>query len=209
MASIELKGKHSNGNSLIVDDEDVDFMNKFNWFVAVHKNKRVVDISANIKPSHMLMGKPPKGYVWDHKNRNPLDCRKDNLRLATFLENGRNKRHLDFSTSKYKGVHLNKRTNRYYSGIKYFCHKIYLGAYESEVLAAQAYNTAAEALFGEFCNLNRVSFPNKELVMKVGDYLLKADSKPYFNGIVINNLIESLGRCITGELTPSWEKPLI
>jgi hypothetical protein len=40
-----------------------------------------------IKLHHIVVGKPPKGKVTDHINRNKLDNRKENLRFVTQKEN--------------------------------------------------------------------------------------------------------------------------
>lgn len=90
----------------------------------------------------------------DHKNRDRLDCRKENLRLATRSQSLHNSTRSETrGEAKYKGVSIGsggrpraKITTK--SGI------ISLGRYDTEELAADAYDNAAIVFFGEFANLN-------------------------------------------------------
>lgn len=209
MKRIPLTGKIGKDNYLLVDDEDYVFMSKFNWFAVKNKLKNVIAIQSIVKPSHMLLGKPPKGLVWDHKNRNTMDCQKQNLRLATYTENGRNKSKIKNSNTCYKGVHFKQKYNKYYAQIKFCNENIYLGGYDSPIIAAQAYNIAAEILFEDFCNLNRVDFPKPELSLKVFYHLMKYNSKPQFNGSIVKQIHGANNKLINGQITPAWTKPLI
>ncbi len=98
---------------------------------------------------------PVEGLI-DHKNRNPSDNRRANLRLATGNQNqGNSSKRID-NTSGYKGVHLEKRTNKWVAQISIKGIRTYLGTYLSKELAALAYNKAALSHFGEFANLNNL-----------------------------------------------------
>jgi hypothetical protein len=86
----------------------------------------------------------------------PLD-----LRLATYGENSANSRKpstgiCSNTTSKYKGVHWDKKAQKWSATI---CrkHKIkFLGYFDSETEAAEKYNSAAFKESGEFARLNEI-----------------------------------------------------
>lgn len=104
----------------------------------------------------LCKGKIPKNMVIDHKNRNPLDNRLSNLRLASITENNRNLSKRRKSTSKYKGVYWSPEKQRWRATIRINGKKVYLGdfKFEDELKAAKAYNVAAKKHFGKFSCLN-------------------------------------------------------
>jgi hypothetical protein len=93
----------------------------------------------------------------DHKNRNGLDDRRENLRPALRFENhGNIKKPRHGKTSKFKGVHWDKSCNKFVAGISIKNKNVRLGRFTSEEEAALAYNIAAKQHFGEFANPNHV-----------------------------------------------------
>lgn len=94
----------------------------------------------------------------DHKNGNRDDCRKDNLRLATYSQNNCNigkKLFILGTTSKYKGVYKYKGKQKpWWAYIKTGGKRKSLGYFSTEEEAARAYNKAALELHGEFANVN-------------------------------------------------------
>lgn len=84
----------------------------------------------------------PKGMEIDHFNRNRSDNRIENLRLATRSENSQNMKTPKTNTSGFKGVILNKNTNRWQAMIRLNSKRIYLGAYDLIEDAVEAYKKA-------------------------------------------------------------------
>lgn len=91
----------------------------------------------------------------DHKNNDPSDNRWQNLRLATHVENARNRGSRAGSTSVYLGVSWAERQKKWRAEIMISrgCRK-YLGYFEDEIAAALAYDAAARAHHGEFARPN-------------------------------------------------------
>jgi hypothetical protein len=77
----------------------------------------------DIKDSTMLV---------DHINHNPLDNRLCNLRVVTVQENGQNMRGANcLSTTGYRGVSVNSRSNKYIAHCTINYKYIYLGLYKT------------------------------------------------------------------------------
>lgn len=102
--------------------------------------------------------RPPEGLSVDHKDRNPLNNRRENIRLATRWQNHGNKtKPRGKHTSKYKGVSFDKSTGKWYTLVCCQSKQYNLGRYDDERDAARAYDAKARELFGEFALTN---FPN-------------------------------------------------
>lgn len=95
----------------------------------------------------------------DHANGNGLDNRRVNLRSATVSQNNANAQLRTDSTSGRKGVTWHRPRRRWQAQIQAAGRKRHLGYFGSVDEAAQAYDTAARELFGEYA---RVNFPNTE-----------------------------------------------
>ena len=86
----------------------------------------------------------------DHINRDPLDDRIENLRVATKSQNAANCRIPSNNTSGIKGVAYHKRTGKWQVQIKVRGQHISLGCYFDIEEARAARVKAAQEYFGEF-----------------------------------------------------------
>jgi hypothetical protein len=92
----------------------------------------------------------------DHINGNPLDNRKENLRICTHKQNGKNYSIPNNNTSGYKGVRWHKRDKIWEAFITVECKQRYLGRFKDIKDAVKCYNQNAIILYGEFAKLNEV-----------------------------------------------------
>jgi hypothetical protein len=99
--------------------------------------------------------------VVDHINRDSLDNRRANLRLATRSQNNMNRSGRKGASSKYKGVSWYKSRKRWRAMIKVEGKRKSLGYFESEAEAAKVYDEAARKYQGEFAYQN---FSEKEVM---------------------------------------------
>lgn len=91
--------------------------------------------------------------IVDHKDRNPINDRIENLRAANHTQNSVNCSSKKNSSSKYLGVNF-KNGKYWQANIRINGKKTYLGYFKTEEDAALAYNEAAKIHHGEFANLN-------------------------------------------------------
>lgn len=93
----------------------------------------------------------------DHINGNRSDNRMCNLRIATQLENVRNKKMQHNNKSGFKGVCRHKKNNNFVASIGVDNKNIHLGCFSTAEEAHAAYCEAATKLFGAFANFGTTS----------------------------------------------------
>lgn len=86
---------------------------------------------------HLILGKPKKGLVIDHINRNKLDNRKDNLRFVKQEINTRNAHIPSTNTSGFKGVTYEKRRRKWAAQLVYRGKNHFGGYYDTIEEAAE------------------------------------------------------------------------
>jgi hypothetical protein len=96
-----------------------------------------------------------KGLQLDRIDNNG-DYEPSNIRWVTPQQNVMNRRSFKNSSSIYKGVSLVKKSGKWSANIQKDGKYQHLGLFTNEIEAALAYNAAAEGLFGEFANLNKI-----------------------------------------------------
>lgn len=113
-----------------IDSEDIDICKKYNWNVSYNKCiKNFYVISSKIQ-IHRLITKCPKDMVVDHINHNPLDNRKQNLRICTSMTNQQNMKWNSKNTSGAIGVNWCKQKNKWRSRITVNKKELHLGFFE-------------------------------------------------------------------------------
>ena len=107
--------------------------------------------------AHRLIFLMFNGYlpeVVDHKDRDKLNNCIDNLRAATKAQNERNRTKYSNNTSGYKGVWLDKRSQKWIAEITVNGKSLKLGTFRTPESAAEAYDSAALKYHADFSCLN-------------------------------------------------------
>lgn len=151
------------GTIIMVDKSDYDFINQFKWWS--QKDKRINRTSVYTQVTtgknenrkyvrfllhHLLLGKPPEGMVVDHINGNPLDNRRNNLRICSSSQNNMNRKISIRNKSGYKGVSWSQSTNKWKAKITVNKKCLTIGYFENKIEAKKAYDEAGKKYFGEF-----------------------------------------------------------
>jgi hypothetical protein len=132
---------------------------------------------------HKEIVKTRKGMFVDHRDKDPFNNLRSNLRPATFSQNMSNRPKFKKKTSsKYLGVSWNKRHKKWVAKIRYMQKgrtvMKFLGYYCDQIEAARAYDMAALKYHREFANLN---FPREDYVKTSSGYKFASDSRPNKN----------------------------
>lgn len=81
----------ANGVKILADASDLDKLQKYSWCIS-KTGYPVANINGKVtKIGRYIMGLQDPGLVIDHINNDPLDNRRDNMRICTAAENARNK----------------------------------------------------------------------------------------------------------------------
>ena len=119
---------------------------------------------------HRAIVSPPSDRIVDHRDGDSLNCRRPNLRLATYRQNAQNV-FRPSGTNTYRGVSRDRNrwrvrvTRGREDGTREY---LVSESYEDEVTAARAYDRAVLRLFGAFAATN---FP-------LTDYLPTIPARP-------------------------------
>jgi hypothetical protein len=102
----------------------------------------------------MHHGDIPGNYIIDHIDRNKLNNRIENLRLATLQENQFNRTTKRNTSSEYKGVWFDSVKGFWKAAIRINGERHYIGQFNLEEEAAIAYDELALKHHGVYANLN-------------------------------------------------------
>lgn len=172
-----------NLDGVLLSPEDLDLMEKI-WLRPRKKHKRagkrvmeVVWSSRKKKVSRLVLSrvlgrKLKRKELADHINGDTLNNRRDNLRVATAMQNAANRRKTSKKcTSKYKGVFKRKDNPNSWGvqmsvvGLRGKRMNIHVGYYDTEVEAALMYNLVAYQWYGDFALLNKVEGPEATIIL--------------------------------------------
>lgn len=129
----------------IVDAADAEWARQWRWSLGVHgyavRTQHVSDGAKrgvkNVRLHRELLGLTNgDGFEVDHINRNRLDNRRANLRVTTRRQNSQNMPSQEGTSSRYRGVTLEKRSGKWVAQVQTGGRGYNLGSYASEEEAA-------------------------------------------------------------------------
>lgn len=140
----------------LVDDEDGEAVLQCRWYLKkdgprnyAQRNVKVAGKWRKQQLHLFLLGNEVSRHI-DHENHDGLDNRRSNLRIATPSQNQMNARARPGTSSAFKGVSWYPKYGKWVAYINIARKRRFLGYFELEADAAEAYRVASTALFGEF-----------------------------------------------------------
>jgi hypothetical protein len=131
----ELFWKISNSNRVRIGDKagsiDARGYMQIGLFNEQHRLHRII--------WQMHFGNIPDNLQIDHVDRNRLNNKLENLRLANNSQNMRNTDKRQNTSSKYKGVSWHKRDKKWHAKISIDNTKYYIAQFDNEIEASNAY----------------------------------------------------------------------
>ena len=144
-----------------VDDEDFDRLNQFKWQAQWNEPTQSYYATRGaylpngkhiIIRMHREIMQTPKGMDCDHIHHDTLDNQESELRNCTRSQNVMNANRRKDNASGYKGVI--RHGSKWRAQVKKDGKVLFRKQFETPEIAAQAYDTAAKEIFGEFASLN-------------------------------------------------------
>lgn len=150
-----------NGMTALIDDADKTRVDAIGYrWRAVEKGGMWYAVGLRTPMHRWILGLEGRGHTRvkvDHWNKNTLDNRRENLRVATHMQSCWNRRSTG-GASRFKGVSIRRdpRMNHilWRARITAAGKLHILGHFRNEEDAARAYDAAALALHGEFAQIN-------------------------------------------------------
>ncbi len=147
------------GERIKVDASDYFYLSQFRWHLDDYgyaRRSRWQNNTTTKMPMHREILGLPAGKCVDHIDRDTLNNSRDNLRLATKSDNGRNRGKPSNNTSGFKGVSWCRRDKKWKANIRVSPKGPYnfLGRFENKEDAAKEYDRAALKYHGVFAYNN-------------------------------------------------------
>lgn len=148
------------GQHTVVDDDVFEWASKFNWYAKKKRksntfyacrNTQRVDGTQTTVYLHREILNAPAAQV-DHIDGDGLNNLRENLRRCTHGENQHNRHKQANNTSSFKGV--GRHGGRWRARIQHLGAPVFLGHFDTALLAAQAYDRATWRYHGRFANFN-------------------------------------------------------
>ncbi|WP_338627494.1 HNH endonuclease [Clostridium baratii] len=157
-----------------IDNQDIERCKEIKWYYAKNKDSEYIEGTykgKKVKLHRYILNAKEKQILIDHINRNTLDNRKSNLRLATNKENSFNKSIRSDNKSGYSGVDL--RNNKWRAKIKYNGITIHLGYFIDKDEAILNRQLAEQYLFKEFSPSTELISYDTQLINKAKVNVMK------------------------------------
>lgn len=148
----------NSGRKAVIDASDYGLIRRKKWMLNadgyVVARARNCDGSWTFVLLHRFLMNPP-AHLWvDHRNRDPLNCCRSNLRILSPSQSGANRGINKNNTSGYRGVTWHRHAKKWVARIRQYGYLIDLLYSDNPMECARAYDSAAVRLFGEYAATN-------------------------------------------------------
>jgi len=137
---------------ILVDDEDQATLAMVAWKPHARGSKYFkAKIGGKMVYLHRKIVGAESGQIVDHINGNPLDCRRQNLRICDYSQSNSNRAARKDSRAPYKGITLTS-SGRWLAQIMHRKQYTRIGLFNTPEEASAAYRAEARRLHGEYAN---------------------------------------------------------
>jgi len=149
----------TNGGEALVDDQDFDWLNQWCWHrsksgYARHSLKKPDPVYGFAIYMHKLILGLGSGEMGDHRDRNPLNNQRYNLRPATNAKNQWNTGTRVHNTSGRKGISWDRNRGKWIAHFMHNGQMKHVGRFTSLEEATSRYDQMVIALKGDFAITN-------------------------------------------------------
>lgn len=160
-------GHLQNNETFLFDLDDYEVISKYYWVIKYGNNGQYKRVVTSCKYQGKLYKNLPMHVILtgnhniDHKNRNPLDNRRNNLRIANYSQNSQNRTKQSNNTSGVIGVSFDNQSGVWKARVNIDKHQytVYRGTSFEEAVIARL--KAENKYYGEFA-------PQKHLYEQYG-----------------------------------------
>ncbi len=138
-----------NNNYTTIDTEDYEYVKDRCWYNDEEHYVTAKKLGKRIRIHRIIMNCPDDKII-DHIDRNPLNNKKENLRICTNAENAINKGLRKDNKSGYIGIRWDAVVQKWFSQITLNKKKIRLGWFVDKQDAINVRHEAEKKYFGEF-----------------------------------------------------------
>lgn len=138
---------------VIIDASQKENIEKYMWKYNISKDKKYVYAISNAVGylhKYLMDVKQNDSRLVDHKNRNTLDNRMENLRICTRQENSMNSIMRKNNKSGHKGIWWCKEFKKWGASYKLGDKNVFLGRFDDKEDAIKKYNEEINKVHGKF-----------------------------------------------------------
>ena len=175
-AEIIINSKKYGVKKVKIDIEDVEKCKQITWHYSNSKDIPYICGKVkkkNIKIHRYLLNLRDRDLVVDHINRDSLDNRKSNLRIANYQENSFNRSLRSDNSTGVAGINYHKTNNKWRAKIRYNGIDIHLGYFSDINEAIINRQLAEEYLFGEYSPNYKLDNVNNDVLFKTRENVIR------------------------------------
>lgn len=134
---------------ILIDNDDFEHVSRYSWCIS-KTGYAVANINGKVTKMHRYILGISDNKIVDHKNGNPLDNRRCNLRICTVSENAKNR--APDNRSIYPGVRVHKNKTCTTYSVRITCNRVeyFVGTFPTLTQAVNARNRAENFFHKEF-----------------------------------------------------------
>ena len=138
---------------ILVSDQDYFRMSKLTWTIT-KDGYPITQTNGKVQGIARVILGTPDGMIADHKDGNPLNNVRRNIRNCSPIESSQNRRGWRKKKIPFKGVHLDRKRNKYRAILTVCGERLQSPRFKTMLEAARAYDLMCKKHHGNFARIN-------------------------------------------------------